>query len=153
MDERRKASRLRTNINVRWETLKTEGRGAICDLSSSGCFILTGGEVVPRELTRIDLSLPGEVMTFWGHVVYEVGEMGFGHGVALGSKLNWRARRRPLGRRADKAQVRCRREAHIVGPRRWTSALGVVDTQIAAIGARFKNLAPRKTRYIGAPTI
>jgi hypothetical protein len=88
MEERRKASRLRTNISVRWETLKTEGRGAICDLSSSGCFILTGGEVVPRELTRIELSMPGEVMTFWGHVVYEVGEMGFAVRFVFGSEAD-----------------------------------------------------------------
>jgi hypothetical protein len=77
MQERRAAKRLRANINVRWETLKTQGRGAVSDLSSSGCFVLTGGEVAPRELTRMDLSLPDQVMTFWGNVVYAVSEMGF----------------------------------------------------------------------------
>jgi hypothetical protein len=77
MEERRKASRLRTNINVRWETLKTQGRGTVSDLSSSGCFVLTGGEVVPHELTRLDLSTPDQVMTFWGIVVYAINEMGF----------------------------------------------------------------------------
>ena len=77
MQERRAAKRLRANINVRWETLKTQGRGAVSDLSSSGCFVVTGGEVAPRELTRMDLSLPDQVMTFWGNVVYAVSEMGF----------------------------------------------------------------------------
>jgi len=88
MEERRKATRLRTNISVRWETLKTQGRGAVCDLSSSGCFVLTGGEVVPRELTRMDLSLPDQVMTFWGNVVYEVSEMGFAVRFVFGSEAD-----------------------------------------------------------------
>ena len=77
MEERRKARRLRTNIDVRWETLKTEGRGAVCDLSASGCFVLTGGEVVAGELTRMDFVLSEQVSTFWGNVVYTIGEMGF----------------------------------------------------------------------------
>jgi hypothetical protein len=88
MEERRKATRLRTNISVRWETLKTQGRGAVCDLSSSGCFVLTGGEVVPRELTRMDLSLPDEVMTFWGNVVYGISEMGFAVRFVFGSEAD-----------------------------------------------------------------
>ena len=79
---------MRTNISVRWETLKTQGRGAVCDLSSSGCFVLTGGEVVPRELTRMDLSLPDQVMTFWGNVVYEVSEMGFAVRFVFGSEAD-----------------------------------------------------------------
>ena len=68
---------MRTNINVRWETLKTQGRGAVSDLSASGCFVLSGGEVVPNELARLDIMLSGEVMTLWGSVVYAISEMGF----------------------------------------------------------------------------
>ena len=68
---------MRTNINVRWETLKSQGRGAVSDLSASGCFVLTGGEVVPHELARLDIMLSGEVMTLWGSVVYAISEMGF----------------------------------------------------------------------------
>ena len=68
---------MRTNINVRWETLKTQGRGAVSDLSASGCFVLSGGEVVPNELARLDMMLSGEVMTLWGSVVYAISEMGF----------------------------------------------------------------------------
>ena len=77
MEERRRAHRLRTNIDVRWETLKTQGRGAIADLSASGCFVLTGGEVSPRELARLDLVVSGELTTLWGSVVYAIPEMGF----------------------------------------------------------------------------
>ena len=85
MEERRKADRLRTNINVRWETLTTQGRGAVCDLSSSGCFVLTGGEVMPHELIRMELSLPDDWLTLWGHVVYTISEMGFAVRFVFGS--------------------------------------------------------------------
>jgi len=77
MQERRRATRLRTNIKVRWETLKTQGTGSVCDLSSSGCFVLTGGEVTQGELTRLDLRVTDEMLTVWGTVVYAVSEMGF----------------------------------------------------------------------------
>jgi hypothetical protein len=77
MQERRSANRLRTNISVRWETLKTQGRGSVCDLSSTGCFVLTGGEVTPGELARLDLRVTNEMLTVWGTVVYTIGEMGF----------------------------------------------------------------------------
>ena len=88
MQERRDAERLRTNINVRWETLKTQGRGAVSDLSASGCFVLTGGEVVPHELARLDIMLSGEVMTLWGSVVYAISEMGFAVRFVLDSEAD-----------------------------------------------------------------
>lgn len=77
MQERRSANRLRTNINVRWETLKTQGRGFVCDLSSSGCFVLSGGEVTQGELIRLNLLVSDEMVTVWGTIVYTIGEMGF----------------------------------------------------------------------------
>ena len=77
MQERRTAPRFRTSLNVRWETLRTQGRGEVCDVSSSGCFILTGGHVQERELIYMEMQLADEVATLWGNVVYTVGEMGF----------------------------------------------------------------------------
>lgn len=77
MQERRSANRLRTDINVRWETLKTQGRGFVCDLSSSGCFVLSGGEVTQGELIRLNLLVSDEMVTVWGTIVYTIGEMGF----------------------------------------------------------------------------
>ena len=68
---------MRTNISVRWETLTTQARATVSDLSSSGCFVLSGGEVVPHELMRLEMSLPGKAMTFWANVVYGISEMGF----------------------------------------------------------------------------
>jgi len=77
MQERRTAERFRTNLNVRWESLGSQGRGSVCDLSSTGCFVLTGGEVIPRELIRLELVGPEEITPLWGHVIYQIREMGF----------------------------------------------------------------------------
>ena len=77
MQERRNAPRLRTNISARWETLKSQGRGSVCDLSSGGCFVLTGGELSARELVRLELILDDQIVSVWGYVVYYVLEMGF----------------------------------------------------------------------------
>ena len=77
MQERRTAPRLRTNINARWETLKSQGRGSVCDLSSGGCFVLTGGELSAKELVRLELILDDQIVTVWGYIVYHVLEMGF----------------------------------------------------------------------------
>ena len=88
MQERRNAPRLRTNLNVRWETLHTGGRGAICDLSTTGCFILTGGEVYPPELVRMNILLPSEMATLWGNVVYTINEMGFAVRFVFGSEAD-----------------------------------------------------------------
>ena len=88
MEERRSAQRLHTNISVRWETLKSEGHGTVCDLSATGCFILTGGEVGPQELVRMNTALPQEIATLWGKVVYVINEMGFAVRFVFGSEAD-----------------------------------------------------------------
>ena len=88
MQERRTAPRLRTNLNVRWETLHTGGRGTVCDLSNTGCFILTGGEVASPELVRMNIILPSEMATLWGNVVYAISEMGFAVRFVFGSEAD-----------------------------------------------------------------
>jgi hypothetical protein len=77
MQERRAAERLRIDLSARWEGLLTQGRGAVSDLSSLGCFVLTSGEVKPGELIRLEISFPQEVASLWGQVVYAVPEIGF----------------------------------------------------------------------------
>ena len=88
MQERRRAERFHANVRVRWETLKAQGRGDVCDLSSSGCFVLTGGEVVRGELARLELMLAGDVTTLWGNVVYNINEMGFAVRFVFGSEAD-----------------------------------------------------------------
>ncbi len=77
MQERRTAERARIDINARWEGLFSQGRGAICDLSRAGCFVLTGGEVTTGELVRLEIIFPSQLALVWGQVVYAVAEMGF----------------------------------------------------------------------------
>ena len=61
MQEQRGSPRFRVDLKVRWETLKSQGRGAVSDLSSSGCFVLTGGEVSADELIRLQIISPEHV--------------------------------------------------------------------------------------------
>lgn len=77
MQERRAAERVRINLRTRWETLLTQGRGAVCDLSSTGCFVLSGGLVNAGNLVRLDIFFPDRMASLWGEVVYSVAEMGF----------------------------------------------------------------------------
>ena len=77
MQERRTADRIRINLKARWEGLFSQGRGAICDLSPAGCFVLTGGEVTAGELVRLEIHFPSRIDLVWGQVVYAVAEMGF----------------------------------------------------------------------------
>jgi len=88
MQERRAAERRRTDLNARWETLRTEGRGAICDLSSMGCFVLTNTAVRPGELIRLEINFPRENASVWGQVVYAVAEMGFALRFAFGGDVD-----------------------------------------------------------------
>jgi hypothetical protein len=97
MQERRTAERVRLNLNVRWEGLLTEGRGAVSDLSLTGCFVLSGGQVTSGELIRLQIGFPREVATVWGRVVYSVAEIGFAQRFTFGSEED----RRELARLID----------------------------------------------------
>src|SRR5262245_5082543 len=77
MQEKRASPRLQVDLNVRWESLKAHGRGAISDLSSSGCFVLTGGEVTAGELVRLQISSRDNLADVWGLIAYASSEMGF----------------------------------------------------------------------------
>ena len=77
MQEQRAAPRFRVDLKARWETLKSQGRGAVSDLSSGGCFVLSGGEVSAGELIRLQITSAEHLAITWGQVIYAVGEMGF----------------------------------------------------------------------------
>src|SRR3977135_2592096 len=86
MQERRAAERLRIDLNARWESLRTEGRGAVCDLSSLGCFVLTRAEVNRGELIRLEINFPEQLALVWGQVVYAPAEIGFALRFAFGGE-------------------------------------------------------------------
>lgn len=77
--ERRLAERFQVNIRARWEGPRTRREGTVTDISTAGCFILTEDiGVEKRELIKIELLLPGGVITLWGQVIYKADEIGFG---------------------------------------------------------------------------
>ena len=93
MQERRAAERFRTDFPVRWEALRAQGRGEVCDLSVLGCFVLTGAEVRPGELIRLEISFPQETALVWGQVVYSVAEMGFAVRFAFAEEADFQSLR------------------------------------------------------------
>ena len=77
-NERRSAPRVKVNIPVRWEGVLTQQLATITSLSETGCFVLTGGKVEPKELIRLEIELPDqEAVYFWSEVVDEAYEIGF----------------------------------------------------------------------------
>lgn len=76
--ERRKAPRVKVNFPVRWEGALQQQSATLTSLSETGCFILTGGRVEPKELIRLEIELPnGSIVYFWSEVVDEALEIGF----------------------------------------------------------------------------
>jgi PilZ domain len=77
MQERRHSERFKLNLPVRWESLLTRGRGSVCDLSGSGCFLLSPTRAKAGELIRLEIDFGDHLVFAWGDVVYAVEEMGF----------------------------------------------------------------------------
>lgn len=79
MDEdRRQAKRVRVNFPARWEGLMAQNEATICDISITGCMVLSGGDVTTGELIRLEILFPnGEWAFQWGEVAYPVPEIGF----------------------------------------------------------------------------
>ncbi len=77
-NERRSAPRIKVNLPVRWEGVLTQQVATITNLSETGCFVLTGGKVEPKELIRLEIELPDQdAVYFWSEVVEEAYEIGF----------------------------------------------------------------------------
>jgi hypothetical protein len=91
--ERRLVQRIKVNIRARWEGPRTRREGTVTDISTAGCFVLTEDiGVEKRELIKIELLLPGGVITLWGYVIYKADEIGFG--VRFASNIPEQERRR-----------------------------------------------------------
>jgi hypothetical protein len=77
-DDRRRAKRIRVNFPAHWEGLMTQNEASICDISTTGCMVLSGGDVTEGELIRLEIQFPnGEWALQWGEVAYPVPEIGF----------------------------------------------------------------------------
>ncbi|HAF22411.1 MAG TPA: hypothetical protein DCK93_05775 [Blastocatellia bacterium] len=76
--ERRRAPRSNVNLPARWEGALTQQEANVTNLSSSGCFVLSGGRVEPKELVRLEIEFPDEEPIYpWAEVVDEASEIGF----------------------------------------------------------------------------
>jgi hypothetical protein len=77
-DERRRSPRVKVNLQARWEGVLSQQEATITDLSKTGCFVLTGGKVEPKELVRLEIEVPdGEPFVLWAEVVEAAFEIGF----------------------------------------------------------------------------
>lgn len=74
----RKAPRLKVKLPARWEGVLEQREATVTSLSVQGCFLLSGGEVKPKELLRLEIELPdGEPVYCWGEVVEQSYDIGF----------------------------------------------------------------------------
>jgi hypothetical protein len=77
-NERRRSPRVKVNLQARWEGVLSQQEATITDLSKTGCFVLTGGKVEPKELVRLEIEAPdGEPFVLWAEVVDAAYEIGF----------------------------------------------------------------------------
>ncbi len=76
--ERRVAERVRVNLEAQWESVQLQHVGTVSDISMSGCFLLTSGDVLPNEPVKLEIKLRDESrIDLRGEVVYQIPEMGF----------------------------------------------------------------------------
>jgi hypothetical protein len=78
-DERRQDARVRIPLEMRWESLSGRHTARVYDISMSGCYVETLGEVQQGERLRIEIQSPtGRWLPFKGVVVHRETNMGFG---------------------------------------------------------------------------
>jgi hypothetical protein len=77
--DRRGCPRINVNLPVRWEGVLTSQTANVTSLSESGCFVLTGGKVEPKELIRLEIELPDDKgpVYVWSEVVDHAYDIGF----------------------------------------------------------------------------
>jgi len=76
--ERRRAPRCKVKLQALWEGDLGQHQADVTSLSSNGCFLLSGGDVKPKELIRLEIMLPNdEPLHLWAEVVEEASEIGF----------------------------------------------------------------------------
>jgi hypothetical protein len=79
VDERRQCERVRLPLEVRWEGLSGRHAARVYDLSLSGCYVETLGQVTRGERIRFEVELPtGRWLSLEGEVMHEQPNMGFG---------------------------------------------------------------------------
>lgn len=76
--EKRRAERVRVNLDVLFTDPLRQHKGTISDISTTGCFVLSAGQATPRQPITVIIQLPGNrTINLNGHVVYNTPEIGF----------------------------------------------------------------------------
>lgn len=76
--ERRQAKRTPVGFDVRWQGEAGVSQGVLSDISAGGCFVLTSGLAMPKELVRLEIDArAGRILIAWGIVVEHCPEIGF----------------------------------------------------------------------------
>ncbi|HEV7472689.1 MAG TPA: PilZ domain-containing protein [Pyrinomonadaceae bacterium] len=76
--ERRRAPRVKVNLQGRWEGDRGQQDASVTSLSKLGCFVLSGGTVNLKELIRLEMTIPDETsISVWAEVVDVAAEIGF----------------------------------------------------------------------------
>lgn len=77
-NERRRYPRVKVNLSARWEGVLSQQEASVTNLSKTGCFVLSGGKVEPKELIRLEITFPDNAQIYpWAEVVEEASEIGF----------------------------------------------------------------------------
>jgi hypothetical protein len=77
--ERRRDERVPLLLDVRWEGLSGKHHARISDISLSGCYVESLGQVTVGEVVRFEIQLPtARWMPLRGEVVYHLPTLGFG---------------------------------------------------------------------------
>jgi hypothetical protein len=77
--ERRSDERILLSLDVRWESLSGKHTARVSDISLSGCYIESLGQVTVGERISFEIHLPtGRWMPLRGEVVYHLPGLGFG---------------------------------------------------------------------------
>ena len=78
-DERRRDERVPLLLDVRWEGVSGKYAARISDISLSGCYVESLGQVMVGEVVHFEIQLPtGRWMPLRGEVVYHLPTLGFG---------------------------------------------------------------------------
>ncbi|MFN2531884.1 MAG: PilZ domain-containing protein [Pyrinomonadaceae bacterium] len=76
--DRRSAPRVKVNLPARWEGVLFHEHATVTNLSTTGCFVLSGGKVEVKELVWLEISLPHQdPLHIWAEVVEFSEEIGF----------------------------------------------------------------------------
>lgn len=77
--DRRRHTRLGLQLDVTWGDSLVRKPGLMSDLSPTGCFILSSGDVEDGDQVRIDIPLnTGGTLSLWGEIANHVRDIGFG---------------------------------------------------------------------------